>query len=431
MVDPVRESRSLPPPAPVSRIGGGRAGDSAPPEARTGGEGAAAGRGGGGEATPARRVALPERAAEGLARAAAALAVAGDPLAEARLEALALDPRLGAGGLRDAAGRGAVPLRVALLAAAAEVRGGQRLADALDAFVQRLTAALPPTGVEGQAVQAAALDGVQEALGRLAPLALPAGNPGEGVGRGLLDALAGRLLRELGLALAERGGAGRDGLAGALSRADLGALAARLGGPVLALVLALPPESELRRTLIARALGAVHSGSRDPRLALLGQLAEDTTAPVERTLASLVGALEGEAASNAVRRESGEPTVWTVPLHDGQSWTTLTLLEDRHGRDARDARERDGGGTRVAVGTEFSALGPVRADLAVSRERIVLRFVASEPSTAVALRQHLGELRERLTAHAREVHVNVAEGRPEDARVELPPPVMDHLDLSG
>jgi len=360
------------------------------------------------------------------------LALAGDALGEARLEALALDPRLGAPGLRDAAGRGAVPLRVALLAAAAEVRGGQGLAEALEAFVQRLTGALPPTGVDPAAVHAAATDGVGEALQRLAPLALPDGAPGEGVGRGLLDALAGRLLRDLGLALGERGGAGRAGLAGALARADLGALAARLGGPVLALVLALPPESELRRTLIARALGAVHPGSRDPRLALLGALAADETPPLERTLAALVGALEGEAAANAVRREGGEPTVWTLPLHDGAHWSTITLLEDRHGRDARDQGPGGGAtGTRVAVGTEFSALGPVRADLAVSRERIVLRFIASEPGTAVALRRHLADLRERLTAHAREVHVNVADGREADARVALPPPVMDHLDLSG
>jgi hypothetical protein len=73
----------------------------------------------------------------------------------------------------------------------------------------------------------------------------------------------------------------------------------------------------------------------------------------------------------------------------------------------------------------------VRADLAVSDERVVLRFVVADPETAQLMRQALGELRERLAGGDREVVVALAEGRAEDARVDLPPLAMDHLDLRG
>ncbi|MEZ6018130.1 MAG: flagellar hook-length control protein FliK [Planctomycetota bacterium] len=449
-MDPIRENPSLPPPAPIQRAGPGRGrageGDASARQApHAPADPAALGR-----ALPkqgARQV--PPRASEDLARAAAELeaglsadADAGErdalEAARARLAALAMDPRGGADLLRELAGQGAVPLRVALLAAAAELRGAAPAATleaALDAFATRLVNALPTLGgASTEAALAAAREGLAAALQRVAQVGLPpAGALHTGVSAADLHALTSGILDALVRALGGRDGAapeGRAGLLAGLARADQGALALRLGGPALATFLALPADSPLRQQLTQRALAGVHPGARDARLALLAELLDGDAGSTERALARLVGALEGEAAANAARRDMGEPTVWTLPMMDGPRWSTITLLEDRHGRDARE-EGGDDAGTRVAIGTDFSGLGPVRADLAVSRERLVLRFMIADPETARAVRIAAPELRERLAAMGREVLVAVAESAPEAARVEQPPPILDHLDLRG
>jgi hypothetical protein len=440
VVDPIRDRSSLQPPAPVGRVGAGRGEEPAVQSPRAGhGRSEPERSPERTEASHARRGTAPHRAADDLAQAAAALdttgADDGPELAQlrARLQELGFDPAGGAEALRRLAGQGAVPLRVALLASAAELRPPQ-LGPALEALVQALLRALPAAGGSTEAQLAAAREALATVLQRLGAQALPpAADPHQGVGRELLNQLAARFLTDVGAQLGERAAsAGHGALLARLARADRGALAQRLGGPVLAVLLALPAESALRASLVARALDAVHPSTRDTRLALLADVALDPTRSAERALASLVGALESEASTNAVRREIGEPTAWTLPVFDGQRWSTVTLLEDRHGRDARDSARKGGdSGTRVTLGTEFSALGPVRADLAVSDERVVLRFVVADPETAQRLRQALGDLRERLAAGDREVVVALAEGRAEDARVDLPPLAMDHLDLRG
>lgn len=452
-MDPIREPRNLPPPAPVNRVGSGRPGDSGGQERASahGDRGPAAGREQ--DAAPHRRGTLPPRAAEDLARAvrllqaleaegtAGAGSAAPAPVGpegeseldvlRTRLAGLGLDPRGGAGLVRELAGQGAVPLRVALLAAAAELRAAN-LPLAVRGLSDRLLAALGPTGLPPAALAASAEEALSTALARVSSARLElSGDPAGGLGKRALDQLAGFLLRELGTVLGERGGdAGRSALSAALARADLGALAQRLAAPLLAALLALGPESPLRAALVARALESVQRRSPDPRLALLGDLAEHDAPAAERALASLVGALESEALANVQRRDSGEPTVWTLPILDHGSWSTLTLLEDRHGRDARDARGGEAG-TRIAIGTEFSRLGPVRADLAVTSERVVLRLLVADPETARRVRAGAAELRERLASGGREVLVAIAEATPEEARVEMPPPRIDHLDLRG
>jgi len=360
-----------------------------------------------------------------------------------RLAALALDPAAfdrtsGAAAVREAAGQGAVSLRVVLLAAAADLRAPS-WTTALEQLAQRLTGSLAvPVLVRNEALAAAreALGAALQNLGAT-PLA-PAADPLAGIGRPQLDELATLVLRELARVLGARSAGGqslvrgRAALAAALEQVAPEALAARLGGPVLGALLALPAEAPLRATLVARALAAVHPSTDDSRLALLADASSEAT-PVERALASLGGALESEAVANATRRDAGEATAWTVPVHDGARWSTMTLLEDPPGRDDdAEGRSRSaGGGTRITLGTEFSGLGPVRADLSVTPERVVLRFVVADPKTAQMMRAALHELREGLATGDRQVLVALAEGRPEDARVELPMPRMDHLDLRG
>jgi hypothetical protein len=47
------------------------------------------------------------------------------------------------------------------------------------------------------------------------------------------------------------------------------------------------------------------------------------------------------------------------------------------------------------------------------------------------MRPALAELRERLAVGGRDVVIALTEGGADEARVDLPPPVTDHLDLRG
>ncbi|MEZ6017629.1 MAG: flagellar hook-length control protein FliK [Planctomycetota bacterium] len=395
------------------------------------------------DGTPRRRGSVPHRAGDDLARAAeavdAALA-AGDPLAEAYaalLARLALDPEGDGEALRALTGPGAVPLRVALLAAAAHLRAPD-LEPRIDALAEHMLGALMPTESAARALPGAARSeqaavlraAVQEGLREVARMALKTdvGTEVVGVGRAFLVQIAELFIERCDRALG-RGAAGAAGAAGvarlalthALRARDRGQLAAQLTAPVLGALLALPKESPLRAALADCAFAALNTGAADARIAALVEaaLAPDAAAP--RALAQLVGALEAEASSNAARREQGEPAWWTLALRDGDAWTTAQLCEDPRA-----------GAARIALGLELSALDAVRVDLALVEGRLIVRLVAEEPTTAALLRASLEDLRSDLLDGAHDVLVAIAESvEAEGARVAPPPTDVDHLDING
>jgi hypothetical protein len=314
-------------------------------------------------------------------------------------------------------------------------------ADALRALLTADRQAWP--SALAAALGEAGVDGIEAALRRLAAH-LRSVFAAQGVGLGepgtLEHALAGALhalgleahpavdLNELGQELArllgrelDRAGAGD---AARLARAQGAPLFGGCDLDLLRLLLQthgpLGVRSELARGLSDAAFGALASDLR-------GQLAALLVDPGEGALRDLAGrALAGldlEELLNVLRREAGEAAHLSIPLPDGDAWTTAHLLllqreaDDGAWGEADDAGEAEGS-YRVVLGVEFSALGKVRADLLLRGDAVAARLRASLPRTAALLRASRGDLEALLGGEGRRVTLSILDGSDEEVSVE-------------
>ena len=100
-----------------------------------------------------------------------------------------------------------------------------------------------------------------------------------------------------------------------------------------------------------------------------------------------------------------------------EHYATVQLVGDEEGEDGR--REGAAGGSfHMTVGVEFSALGPIRADLAVRDDQIAVRLVVAEPKTAMEIRRRARDLEAMLGLEGRRVLLAVADGSRAEATVD-------------
>lgn len=335
----------------------------------------------------------------------------GDPRRDALLAALKgrqLDPEGGAEALRAllAADREAWP--AALAAALAEV--GE---DGLESSLRSLAAHLRHVlGLRGAAsIELSNLEhGLAAALRALGLEPAP--------GRGLQElgqALTRLLARELQSGgIVRAAGLVRDAGAGLFAGRELDLMRALLHTHG-----ALGPRSEAARALADRAFGAL--GGSDLRGQLASLLLDLEAGSLRELAGRALAGLDLEDLLNAVRREAGEGAHLSLPLPDGDGWTTAHLLllsrDPEHGPQAE-----SGGGAeasyRVVIGVEFTRLGKVRADLLVRGGALAARLRASRPGTAALLRASRPELEQLLGGEGRKVTLTVLDGTDAEVSVE-------------
>lgn len=240
--------------------------------------------------------------------------------------------------------------------------------------------------------------------------------------------LTGAFVRGLALAFERELARALDALprsqAAGLLRRQLGALPAggALRGFELLLLDAALHEGEGARSPFARRLGAaaLTLEGGDLRSHLLGALLELGEGGAREAVGTALAGIELETLLNLARREFGEALHWTLALPDGAGWTTAHLFLHVHGHpDGRRRDEPEPDRTfRLVVGTSFSRLGPVRAELVVRPETVAVRLRVARPEVARELRAGLDALRAALEDGTRSLVLSVVDASPEEVDVD-------------
>jgi hypothetical protein len=121
---------------------------------------------------------------------------------------------------------------------------------------------------------------------------------------------------------------------------------------------------------------------------------------VREAVGRVLNGLDLEQLLNVARQRAGEATVWSLPLADGDAWTTAWFeVPPRRDEEAgqRGGREEH---RRVVLGATFSALGPVRIDLVSSPEALTVRLLVTKPELVERMRGELRDLADDLVGAA-------------------------------
>lgn len=130
---------------------------------------------------------------------------------------------------------------------------------------------------------------------------------------------------------------------------------------------------------------------------------------VDRTL----NGIEADQLLNLARAEVDESAQWSVPLHDGERWSTLHLAVVRDG--SRGADQSESRARRIALEVEFSRTGAVHVDLLHADQALSARVLAHDPAVVEQLAQRSLELEQLLAAGGAAARVSIA--RASDERV--------------
>ena len=111
----------------------------------------------------------------------------------------------------------------------------------------------------------------------------------------------------------------------------------------------------------------------------------------------------------------------SFPFPDGDGWATARLAVPTR-------REREGSGSgedeapfRLSLGLELSNLGPLRADLALSRVGLSLRLLVTRSDVAERIEAELTALRARLVGGRRAADLQVRLATPAETALGLDP----------
>jgi hypothetical protein len=243
------------------------------------------------------------------------------------------------------------------------------------------------------------------------------------------DEPLGALFSELaaGIKRAEGGNATLlDRLASALAQ---NAFAPSEAGEAGAGLLALLENAPLRfESLLAAALAAPHAGAFLERLraslkaelsAALERLEEG---PLRTSVERLQAALDSEQLLNVARERAGEPLSWGLPVRDGEGFATARFSYRRRRQRAGDEHEAQAGEILV-LGIRLSRLGPVRAELALEKDRLLARIDVARPDLVERLQADYDGLAQRLRRGERQVQLFVRV-LPE-AEIEVEPERLD------
>lgn len=166
----------------------------------------------------------------------------------------------------------------------------------------------------------------------------------------------------------------------------------------------------------------------DLKAALLRAQAALPDGPLRQELARGLAGLEEQQLHNLARAEQGESPVLAVPLPDGDGWTTAWLQQ--RGGGGGDSAGGDDESARLSFGVTFSALGPIRAELALNADSLRGRIAVGREPVRRALESELGAIAARLQRDGRAVQLTVV--LVEEADLAGPAsPIDGHLNLSA
>lgn len=228
-----------------------------------------------------------------------------------------------------------------------------------------------------------------------------------------IGALGEQLRRQLEHFLRARRGRGqsRASLAAGLESVVLQAVGGR-SGELRARLAQLIGDSALLEAMAREDAGI--SGNLKARL--LSALAESPQGAAREALERALAGIESEQLLNVARKESSEGLHLSIPVPDGERWATAHLFfRDERREDGQAAEE---GMLRLTLAVDFSRLGPLRAELGITRDELTLSIVASREDIAVRLRADLDALADSLAREGRTVRVTVRTGGPEEVAAE-------------
>lgn len=128
---------------------------------------------------------------------------------------------------------------------------------------------------------------------------------------------------------------------------------------------------------------------------------------------ALVG-LEADQLLNLARAAVDESVQWSVPIREGERWSTLHLRVVRDGARSTASADSDGP-RRVALEVEFSRTGPVHVDLLCAEHAVTARVLAPNDAVAGFLCSRVGDLEQALAAGGAAARVSVARAPDEAA----------------
>jgi hypothetical protein len=161
----------------------------------------------------------------------------------------------------------------------------------------------------------------------------------------------------------------------------------------------------------------------DLRAALASTLGEVSAPNAREALTRALDVLQAGALVAAGREQLGSPAWFALPLFDGSRATTAWL---RWRREPRRDGEPDEGTQRATLAVEFSALGPVRVDVAFAAQRLVVRVTVAQHDVLAELRAHADALTTLLASGGREVVFGTALASEETLRID--PVALEHHD---
>jgi hypothetical protein len=167
---------------------------------------------------------------------------------------------------------------------------------------------------------------------------------------------------------------------------------------------------------------ALDALGRDLKGELLRALRDLPEGPLKEAVARALAGVEAEQLLNVARAHSGEPQVLSLPLPDGEGWTTARLAvpprrERQKGGDGEPTEGDEDEPLRYALGLTLSRTGPIRADLQWSRDVLAVRLLAEHPDVVERLRADAPELAALLGGGERSVRITVGLGGPADLAV--------------
>ena len=221
----------------------------------------------------------------------------------------------------------------------------------------------------------------------------------------------GALLRALGRALAAaleslpdgpRRAALEAGLPRALGRLLGDGQPTALGSRVLAALADARTHLALTGNLTAQLRAALEGGE---------------SGPVRDAIARALAGIESEQLLNLARKEFQEGWHLSLPVPDGERWATAHFFYRDSGGDG-DGTGNGDGLQRLTMTVDFTALGPLRAEIGVRADLVALRLVVTTEDVATEIRSRLDDLTGHLASGDRVVRVAVTVGTSEDVEVD-------------
>jgi hypothetical protein len=184
-------------------------------------------------------------------------------------------------------------------------------------------------------------------------------------------------------------------------------------------------EGLLAAAVLAPHAAALLQGLRaNLKAELLAVLERLEKGPLRAAVERLLAAVEAEQLLNVAREKAGEPVSWSLPVRDGEGWTTARLTYHRR-RPREDGRERGArDGDTLVLGVRFSRLGPVRVELSLERERLLARIEVARADLVERIQADFATLSQSLRRDERAVQLFVRVRAPDEIEVE-----PDRLDI--